>query len=52
MNNLIEKPEQADIAKKMAGDLFDWLEQTKGMQMPVKRTIKNPSGDFRHPKKY
>lgn len=52
MNNLIEKPEQADIAKKMAGDLFDWLEQTKGMQMPVKRTIKNPSGDYRHPKKY
>lgn len=52
MNNLIEKPEQAETAKKMAGDLFDWLEQTNGMQMPVKRTIKNPSGDFRHPKKY
>nr|WP_315146472.1 sulfatase [uncultured Flavobacterium sp.] len=52
MNNLIEKPEQAETAKKMAADLFDWLEQTKGMQMPVKRTIKNPSGDFLHPKQY
>ena len=52
INNLIEKPEYADLVKKMAGDLFDWLEQTKGMQMPVKRTIKHPAGDYRHPKQF
>ena len=52
INNLIEKPEHAELVKKMAGDLFDWLEQTKGMQMPVKRTIKHPAGDYRHPKQF
>jgi len=52
ITNLIEKPEHANLVKKMAGDLFDWLEQTKGMQMPVKRTIKNPAGDYLHPKQY
>jgi N-acetylglucosamine-6-sulfatase len=50
--NLINKPEYADIVKKMAGELFDWLEQTKGMQIPLKRTIKNPSGDYRHSRQY
>ncbi len=52
MYNLIEKPEYAALAKQMAGDLFDWLESTKGMQMPIKRTIKNPFGDWKHPKQY
>ncbi len=52
INNLIEKPEHADLVKKMAGDLFDWLEQTKGMQMPIKRTIKHPAGDYRHTKQF
>lgn len=52
VNNLINKPEYADIAKKMSADLFDWLESTKGMQMPIKRTIKNPFGDWKHPKQF
>lgn len=47
--NLIEKPEHAELVKKLAADLFDWLEQTKGLQIPLKRTIKKPFGDYRHP---
>lgn len=50
LNNLIEKSEYADLVKQMAADLFDWLENTKGMQIPFKRTIKNPFGDWKHPK--
>jgi len=50
--NLIAKPEYADTVKKLAGYLFDWLEQTGGMQIPLKRTIKHPSGDYRHPDNY
>lgn len=50
--NLINKPEYADITKKLAGELFEWLEQTHGMQIPLKRTIKNPYGDYRHAKQF
>jgi arylsulfatase A-like enzyme len=52
MTNLIARPEYAEIVKKIAGYLFDWLEQTGGMQIPLKRTIKHPSGDYRHPDNY
>lgn len=48
--NLINQPEYAATAKKLAGELFNWLEGTNGMQIPFKRTIKNPFGDYRHPK--
>ncbi|WP_114937649.1 sulfatase family protein [Mucilaginibacter endophyticus] len=47
--NLIAKPEYADTVKKMANELYDWLEQTGGMQIPLKRTVKHPFGDYRHP---
>ena len=49
MYNLIEKPEYEEIAKKMAGELYDWLEQTNGMKIPLKRIIKKPFGDYKHP---
>lgn len=52
ITNLINKPEYAETAKKLAGELFDWLEQTGGMQIPLKRTIKNPFGDYRHLKQF
>jgi arylsulfatase A-like enzyme len=48
MVNLINKPEYAEIARKLAGELYDWLESTKGMQIPLKRTIRPPYGDYRH----
>lgn len=50
ITNLIEKPEYQALTKQLAGDLFEWLESTGGMQIPLKRTIKNPFGDYRHPK--
>ena len=50
--NLIALPEYADTVKKLAGYLFDWLQQTGGMQIPLKRTIKHPAGDYRHPDNY
>jgi N-acetylglucosamine-6-sulfatase len=50
MYNLIEKPEYAGLVKQLASDLFDWLEATNGMQIPFKRTIKHPFGDWKHPK--
>ena len=50
ITNLIEKPEYQALTKQLAGEVFDWLESTNGMQIPLKRTIKNPFGDYRHPK--
>jgi N-acetylglucosamine-6-sulfatase len=50
--NLISDPEYAEIAKKMADELYDWLEQSGGMQIPLKRTIHHPWGDYRHPKMF
>ena len=49
MYNLIEKPEYQELVKKLAGELFDWLEQTNGMKIPLKRIIKKPFGDYKHP---
>jgi arylsulfatase A-like enzyme len=46
--NLIYKPGYADTARKMAGELYDWLEQTGGMQIPLKRITRPPFGDYRH----
>lgn len=37
MNNLIRNPEYSVIAGKLKKDLWDWLEETKGMQIPLKR---------------
>lgn len=50
--NLISRPEYAETAQKLANDLFDWLEQTNGLAIPLKRTVKNPFGDYRHPNQY
>jgi arylsulfatase A-like enzyme len=48
MNNLIANPVYADTVKKMANELWNWLEETKGMQIPLKRIVRPPSGDYRH----
>lgn len=52
MVNLIEKPEYKDIVKNLAGQLYTWLEGSNGMQIPLKRTIKKPFGDYRHPNQH
>jgi len=48
MNNLIASPKHQELIKELAGDIYDWLESTDGMQIPLKRTIKNRYGDHRN----
>ena len=52
IHNLMNDPKYQPIANKMAGELFDWLEETNGLQIPIKRTVKHPFGDYRHPDQY
>lgn len=37
MNNLIRDSKYSEIAGKLKKELWDWLENTKGMQIPLKR---------------
>jgi len=39
MNNLIRSPEYQDQIGEMLNDLWTWLEETDGMQIPLKRTM-------------
>ena len=39
MNNLIGSPEHQDTIKQLLGELYTWMEQTGGMQIPLKRTM-------------
>jgi N-acetylglucosamine-6-sulfatase len=48
MFNLIEAPEHQARIQQMAEQLYDWLEGTGGMQIPLKRTVKHRWGDLRH----
>jgi N-acetylglucosamine-6-sulfatase len=45
MHNLIRVPAQQERIKQMAGQLYDWLDNTGGMQIPLKRTLRPRSGD-------
>jgi N-acetylglucosamine-6-sulfatase len=46
--NLINRPEYAEVIKQMANELYTWLEQTKGMQIPLKKIARPAFGDYRH----
>jgi N-acetylglucosamine-6-sulfatase len=48
MNNLIASPEHQELIEKLTNDIYDWLESTDGMQIPLKRTVKKRSGDHRN----
>lgn len=48
MNNLIASPEHQELIRELAGDIYDWLDETDGMQIPLKRTIKHRWGDYRN----
>jgi len=50
--NLIGKPEYQQLIKQFATEIFDWLQSTNGMQIPLKKTIRHASGDYRHPTQY
>ena len=52
MYNLIEHPEHQDLIRELAGEIYDWLESSGGMQIPLKRTIKHRWGDYRHSGQY
>lgn len=41
MNNLIRDPAYRDIGLKLKKELFDWLKETNGLQIPLKPTINN-----------
>jgi arylsulfatase A-like enzyme len=48
MNNLIASPEHQVLIETLTNDIYDWLESTHGMQIPLKRTVKKRSGDHRN----
>ncbi|MGB5360599.1 MAG: sulfatase/phosphatase domain-containing protein, partial [Eudoraea sp.] len=48
MYNLIADPDKQEIAKSMSSAIYDWLEETNGMNIPLKRTVKYRFGDFKH----
>lgn len=51
MHNLIDDPQYQDLIKQLDKDLFDWLENTSGMEIPLKRTD-NLHGDWRNKRTY
>ena len=50
--NLIAEPEYQDTIKQLADDLYDWLERTEGMNIPLKRAVKYKGADHRNLKTY
>lgn len=51
MNNLIASPEHQNIIRELSMEVYDWLEDTDGMQIPLKRTGKR-GGDHRNRGRY
>ncbi|MDR2148556.1 MAG: sulfatase [Tannerella sp.] len=49
--NLIAAPEHQETIKQLTGELYDWLESTDGMSIPLKRTDR-PHGDHRNRGRY
>lgn len=47
VNNLIRSPEHQTIAKEMKSQVFDWLEQTGGLQIPL-HPIRQKRNDHRY----
>ncbi len=39
MHNLIDIPEHQEQLKQLKNRVYDWLEETKGMQIPLTRDI-------------
>jgi len=48
MNNLIASPEHQGLIKELSGEIYEWLEETGGMNIPLKRTVRPHSGDHRN----
>ena len=52
MYNLIGDPDKQEKIKAMLDSLNTWLEETNGMQIPLKRTNRPRWGDFKHKGEY
>lgn len=52
MYNLIEVGMHQEKIVRMTESLYDWLEDTNGMTIPLKRTVKHRWGDYRHKGQY
>ncbi|MCU0354297.1 MAG: sulfatase [Cytophagales bacterium] len=52
MNNLIASPEHQPLIKQLTSEIYDWLEGSNGMQIPLKRTIKYRNSDHKHQNTY
>lgn len=46
MNNLIRSPKHQEIAAQLNKELWDWLEQTSGLQIPLKRITAKKSDNL------
>jgi N-acetylglucosamine-6-sulfatase len=51
LNNLIRSPQHQAIAKELQKEVFDWLERTNGLQIPLKRPLRR-RGDHRYKDTY
>ena len=51
MNNLIASPEHQDTIQQLLDELYTWMEETGGMQIPLKRTM-HPHLDHRNKGNY
>ncbi|MDR2808990.1 MAG: sulfatase [Tannerellaceae bacterium] len=49
--NLIAAPEHQELIKQLNRDLYNWLEETNGMTIPLKRT-ERPHTDHRNQRNY
>ncbi|GEO10471.1 sulfatase family protein [Segetibacter aerophilus] len=47
VNNLIRSPQHQQVAKQLNKELWDWLEKSGGMQIPLKR-INEVKNDHKH----
>lgn len=52
IHNLIDKPEYQEIIKKHVEELYNWLESTDGMKIPLKKFTGYRNSDFRHQNQY
>ena len=48
MRNLIDAPEHQDRIQKFANDIYKWLEDTDGLQIPLKNVVRPKFGDHRN----
>ncbi len=52
MYNLIDKPELQPVIRQHLVELNDWLEETEGLQIPLKKNNGYRNNDFKHQRQY